>query len=115
MVEDTTFKFGYGDILVNHNFNTLILYQIDPPQRIGILNDRETCTILNEHHIVFYDVQSIDKVIGHLKDILLDKAYYQFEYNSSIFDFTNWNETSIQICIDAMMEIRRWFMIPLAA
>lgn len=115
MSNDSIFKFGYGDILVYHDFNSLKLYHIDIPQKIGYPYNKNNFTILSGHVITFYSVISVDKVISHLKDILIDKSYYQFEYNGVIFDFTNWNENSIQICIDAMMQIRHWFMIPLAA
>lgn len=115
MVEGNTFKFGYGDLLVDHTINSLKIYQINRPQKIGSQYDKTDFTIETEHIITFYSVRSVDQFISKLKDILLDKAYYTFEYQSSIFDFTNWNETSIQICIDAMMQIRHWFMVPLAA
>ena len=115
MIDGNIIKFGYGDILVYHAINSLKLYHIDKQQEIGMQYDKTNYSILSDHIIPFYSVLSIDTVISKLKDILLDKMYYQFEYDGTIFDFTNWNETSIQICIDALMQIRLWFMVPLAA
>lgn len=115
MADDNIFKFGYGDIIVNYGFNDLKLSHIDIPQTIGNQYDPSKFNILSERRIIFNSISEIDTVISKFKDILIDKGYYQFEYDGVIFDFTNWNEKSIQICIDAMGRIRHWFMVPLAA
>ena len=112
------FKFGYGDILVDTNFISLKLYHINNKLDIGRrykdADELPNYEILNGYEIQFFSVPEVDKFISMLKDVLLDKLYLTFEFKGVTFDFTNWNEKSIQICIDAALKIRSWFIIPTA-
>lgn len=116
MIEGNVIKFGYGDVVVAHVFTSLKLTCINKTYPLGhtISGDDTSYDIITQINIDFHTFISINEFISKLKDVLLDEVRI-FKYGNYIFDFTNYNETSLNACINQAEIISWWLSLPLAA
>lgn len=99
MIKCKTLYFGYGDIGVGSNslMQTILFVNIKPPQECGEVIPKE----------VIKDIDFGDKIIINLDDYDLYNLFCSvnennriIKYKDYIFDFTNYNNGSIQACKD---------------
>ena len=116
MIKDTTIYFGYGDIIVHNGWYTLKFIHINNQYPIGFDTTEISATDTEISHITidFRTMTSLNDFISKLKDVLLD-GMRSFEYNGYTFDFTNYNEDSVEVCIRQAETLVRWLLVPLAA
>lgn len=99
MIEGNTLKFGYGDIAVRTTGLKLTLVPFKPPVEVGthctkLFESGEIEAIGEPIHIEFTDFKDFKELQKKLEDVYENKI---FEFKGYIFDFTNYNKTSVEI------------------
>lgn len=98
MIEGNVLKFGYGDISVSSDGLTQIInfQQFKPPGKCGddvsndveYIGDKITLKISYKEYCEFYN---------NLQRIL-SKEISSFNFKEYVFNFTNFNEKSVEAC-----------------
>ena len=101
MIVENVIKFGYGDIGVGSKILSLQLKvtPIKPPQEIGTnLSDCEDVEIIGNP--IYFELEKEEdyiRILTLLKSVK-NKEITSFEVGSYIFDFSNYNVKSIEVC-----------------
>lgn len=99
MINGNQLKFGYGDIGVyaNEILQQIHFHHIEPPQECG--------SYVNTKDVKFIgDAISIDLCYNSYKELMKlltaveSKEITTFEFKGYVFDFTNYNKKSIEVC-----------------
>lgn len=99
MIEGNTLKFGYGDIAVNTKGLKLRFIPFKPPVEVGthcadLFKNGDIEAIGEPISIKFSDLKDFTELLKKLKDVDENKV---FEFKGYVFDFTNYNKTSVEI------------------
>lgn len=110
MIEGNVLKFGYGDIAVGASplKQVITFQQFKPPANCGEIIDTEnvefTSDVLEMH---LRDLKECIRFVAMLDWVKSGKGH-TFGFNNLMFDFANYNEKSIKVCMvrayDAMEE-----------
>ncbi len=117
MIDNITIGFGYGDILVHSYLWMLQLDFIDTQYTCGEYIDILEENIPNIIKTISIPIDSLDKIneIRLKLNKVHNKEIHIFAFEEYLFDFSNWNKKSIQICIDAIEDIRSKYLLAIAA
>lgn len=101
-INNKTFYFGYGDILVNSCEMPFIRFTgIVPPLEIGTVVDQDTLADLDgatETIEIKFDSLKEAHNFKHMLE-RVNRLNNSFEYGGYAFDFSNYNESSIQVLL----------------
>lgn len=113
MFKDKTIKFGYGTVLVNSDeyFREVTLKYIKPPKEVGeIILDNKSFTVLDE--IVFEFGKDMLLFYEELKQITPENTV--LEFRGYKFDFSNYNEKSVEVVLRGFKRAIQGFLLALA-
>lgn len=115
MIEGNRLKFGYGDIAVGANglTQTISFRQFKPPAECGDQVSEEVEYIGNEI-VLEFSYESYCEFNKYLKQIS-NKEITEFLFKGYIFDFTNYNEKSIDVCKKHLGIAISWYLMCIAA
>lgn len=103
MIKGNTLYFGFGDISVSsnsRNYSPVVVFtNIKPPCKCGDAITKEM-----RKNIDFYESISITMDDYDLYNLLccVNENNKVIEYNQYTFDFTNFNEQSVRVCMDGV-------------
>jgi hypothetical protein len=96
MVKGNTICFGYGDILVGYSFTGILLLKWISPavnleeyidsRKVEILKIIQILLVDDDYHYIFNMLQNVK-----------DRKINSFKFHDYIFDFSNYNEKSVNI------------------
>lgn len=115
MIEGNRIKFGYGDISVGANQinRTITFQQFKPAEKCG--NEvPESVEFIGDEINLQINYADYIEFSNNLK-LVQCKEIYEFSFKDYIFDFTNWNETSIKVCNDKALHAMSLYILCLAA
>lgn len=99
MINGNRIQFGYGDIAVTADlFGRIELQQIKPPQECGSRVKWEAVEEKGECIRVGSNYNDLVKLRAQLKQVEEQKCV-EFEFDGYVFDFTNYNVKSVQVCL----------------
>lgn len=115
MIEEKIFKFGYGDISVGGNPFTrqMNFQQFKPPAKIGNEVIDDEVEFIGERiliEIAYEDYQKLSKLFDDVKSRKISK----FTFKGYIFDFTNYNEKSVEVCKKKLNEAMSLYFLAMA-
>ena len=115
MIELNRLKFGYGDISVGSDELTqrMSFQQFKPPKKCG---DRvpEDVEYIGDEIIFEFSYEEYCEFSKKLEKIS-NKEITEFVFNGYIFDFTNNNDESINVCKKHLNRAMHWFFMCMAA
>lgn len=99
MINGNRIQFGYGDIGVGAGFfGNIELQQFKPAQECGSHVYDAAVEWIGERISVGSGYNDLVKLKSHLMQVKEQKCF-EFEFDGYIFDFTNYNIQSVQVCI----------------
>lgn len=115
MIDGKRFKFGHGDIGVGAIPSTRQIHfqQFRPPIEVGdnVLNyDVDWIGERIFIEINYEDYQKLSKLFGSVKSRDVSK----FTFKDYIFDFTNYNEKSVEVCQQKLSEAMSLYFLAMA-
>ena len=90
-------KFGYGDIGVNSDYQTISFQQFKPPAICGSYVSNDDVEWVGEEitiRISYEDYCELNEALAKV----FDKELKSFAFKGYTFDFTNFNEESVKVC-----------------
>lgn len=98
MIDGNKLMFGYGDISVNSDpVNARMGFrQFKPPAKVGDSVNGSAAEWVGERLYVDFTASDIPKFDRLLFDV--KHGHVVFEFGGLIFDFTNYNEESVNVC-----------------
>lgn len=98
MIDGKRFKFGYGDISVGGDpvGREIFFQQFKPPAKCGD-NVSPDVEWIGEQISIKIDYEDYKK-LGKLLDDVKSREISEFTFKDYIFDFTNYNEKSVEVC-----------------
>ena len=116
MIIENRLIFGYGDIGVGFNNFGLTFTQLKPPAEVGATLNPEYCS---KHEIEFgkeYNLTMNLDDVHELKRMInkVTKNNCIFEYKGFIFDFSKYNEGSIDVVKKKLGNPPFFFLLPYA-
>lgn len=112
MIDNKVIEFGYGTILVGANkmMRRLILKYIQPPKSIGQLTDEDVEDIVILEEITFDYQDDMKDFLEALGEISRDNPIEEFR--GYTFDFSNYNEKSVEIVKEGVRNaINGWQLV----
>ena len=99
MIDGNIIKFGYGDILVGSILNCITIVGIDKAFEPGMTFSEDNVKFITDTlHITFNTIIQITSFRYSL--LKLEKSENKiFEYGGWIFDFTNYNQKSVDVVL----------------
>lgn len=115
MIDGKRFKFGYGDISVGGNPVTrqMIFQQFKPPIEVGADVMKHNVMWVGERILIkvsYGDYQDLCKLLSRVKS----REISEFTFKDYIFDFTNYNEKSVEICKEKLSEAMSLYFLGMA-
>lgn len=109
MIDGKILKFGYGDIGVSNVWRNMRFIPFKPPVEIGtdtrpLFADGSIEAVGEPIMITFETFQDFNELQDKLKNVYTQRV---FEFKGYTFDFSNYNEKSVEVCNDAL---RRAYM-----
>lgn len=112
MIIGKTFKFGHGDIAVKSMLNFLELQAFRPPQELGTYVIPDRVEYLSEKFIIRFD--SLDET-SKLRQLLASaKENPVFDYAGYVFDFTNYDERSVNVVLKHLASLENMILMCMA-
>lgn len=114
MIDNNILKFGYGDIAVGSSPAQLIRFQqFKPPEECGnyVSNNVE---FIGKEIIISLTYEDYRNLKDKLKEVK-SRNISLFEFKGYIFNFTNYNEKSVEVCEKHMEDAMKWYFICYAA
>lgn len=116
MIIENRLLFGYGDIGVGFNTFGLTFTQLKPPVEIGATLDPEYC---DKYGVEFGKEYSLPMKLEEVHELerkinIVTKENCVFEYKGFIFDFSRYNEGSIDVVIKKLKNPPLLFLLPYA-
>lgn len=115
MIDGNILKFGHGDIAVGYRVTGILTFQqFKPPEECGsYVSDNVEYT--SEQIIInFTCYEEYLELSNKLKDVK-SKNISTFEFKDYIFDFTNYNEKSVEVCERYLKRAMSWYLMCCAA
>lgn len=99
MIHDKVIEFGHGDIAVGANplLQSIRFQNIAPPDKCGNTIDYNDSKRIGTPLEIFLHHQKYSEFMD-LLNLVKDRAISQFEFKGYTFDFTNFNENSVDVC-----------------
>lgn len=115
MIDGKRFKFGYGDISVGGNPVTrqMNFQQFKPPAKVGDKVMDDEIELIGERiflEICYEDYQELSKLLGSVKS----REISEFTFKNYVFDFTNYNEKSVDVCRQKLSEAMKFYFLAMA-
>lgn len=115
MIDGKRFKFGYGDISVGGNPVTrqMNFQQFKPPAKVGSKVMADEVELIGEKiflEIDYEDYQELNKLLGSVKS----RKISEFTFKNYVFDFTNYNEKSVEACRQKLSEAMSLYLLAMA-
>lgn len=115
MINGKIFKFGYGDISIGGIPTTrqMCFQQFKPPAKIGDRVIEDKVEWIGERifiEISYEDYQELCKLLGNVKS----RKVSEFTFKDYVFDFTNYNEASVNVCREKLSEAMAWYFLAMA-
>lgn len=116
MIGGKILKFGYGDISVGGipSVRAMSFQQFKPPAECGDKVVDDEVEYIGEQIILeisFADYQELSKLFNGVKS----REISIFVFKDYVFDFTNYNEASIDACRQRLSEAMKRYFLPMAA
>ena len=115
MIDGKTLKFGYGDIAVGRipSVRAMSFQQFKPPTKCGDVVVDDKVEYIGEQIILkisFADYQELSKLFNGVKS----REFSVFVFKDYIFDFTNYNEASVDACRQELSGAMKWYFLAMA-
>lgn len=116
MIDGKRLKFGYGDISIGGISTTrqMSFQQFKPPAKVGdnVIRADEVEWIGEQIlvEISFKDYQKLCDLLGRV----VSREISEFVFKDYIFDFTNYNETSVEMCRKRLSDAMSWYFLAMA-
>lgn len=103
MIKGNVIKFGYGDVLVGSNpmLDVFTVTNIKPPQEIGTLINRIEGDMIEYGETIEIKVDCSFDLYRIIKSV--DENNKIVKYKEWIFDFTNFNQLSVDLVLKHAM------------
>ena len=114
MINGNRLKFGYGDICVKSDALTqkMSFQQFKPPAKCGDMISGDVEYIGNE---IVFEISYEDYCeFGKYLEQVSNKETVEFYFKGYMFDFTNFNEESINVCKKHLNSAMRWYFMCMA-
>jgi hypothetical protein len=106
MIEGKILKFGYGDIAVQNKFTNMRLVPFKPPVEIGTschdLFDNGDIVQVGEAVVIKFDTLNDFTELKEKLRSVRNTTIKVFEFKGYIFDFSNYNEKSVEV-VDSVL------------
>lgn len=114
MINGKRLKFGYGDISVGAipTRREIFFQQFKPPATCGD-NVSPDVEWIGEQIFIEIDYEDYKK-LGKLLDKVETRKISKFTFKKYIFDFTNYNEKSVEVCRQKSNEAMRFYILAMA-
>lgn len=114
--DENIIKFGYGDICVGADAcgRAMIFQRFKSPINCGDTVNLESVELIGKEIVIKInakDYREFNELLLKVETKKLDK----FVFKDYIFDFTNYNEKSIEVCKEKSNEAMRLYLLALAA
>lgn len=115
MIDGTRFRFGYGDVCVSATPSTRQMHfqQIKPPIEVGTDAMEHSVEWVGKQisiKVSYADYQGLCKLLVRVKS----REISEFTFKDYIFDFTNYNEKSIEVCEQKLGEAMSLYFLAMA-
>lgn len=115
MIDGKRFKFGHGDISVGGNPVTrqMDFQQFRLPAKVGDKVMDDEVELIGERiflEIGYEDYQELSKLLGSVKS----RKISEFTFKNYVFDFTNYNEKSVDVCRQKLSEAMKFYFFAMA-
>lgn len=115
MIDGKRFKFGYGDVCVGATPSTRQIHfqQIKPPIEVGADAMKHNVEWIGERILIkvsYEDYQDLCKLLSRVKS----REISEFTFKDYIFDFTNYNEKSVEVCKEKLSEAMSLYFLAMA-
>ena len=103
MIINNCIKFGYGDIHIggDSGISSLSIWQIKTQGEVGRFVTMDKTEHVGDPIIIYVDYDDYKYLCKCLSEVRLRKID-NFEYKNYIFDFSNYNQKSLDIFIKAL-------------
>lgn len=114
-IDEKIIRFGYGDVSVGANFSMIILRGIKPPIEIGtIINDKvikdNNLEYISEPIIINFTTMEELMNFKKLVEEIDGENNICFEYSGYAFDFSNYNQKSIEVVLNCIERICQYLI-----
>lgn len=107
MIIGNVLKFGYGDIAVGYMTSVITFQWFKPPAECGgrVPKDTEWLSEKICLDISYDDYHELSKYL----EMVSDRSISEFTFKGYVFDFTNYNEESVNVCKKYLEGAMRWY------
>lgn len=106
---NVTFVFGTGNIMVQPGYIGIRIYVTDKPNKCGSLVDQSTDLNGYEHYEILISNSEEYLEFSNKLGLIESKKSSKFEFGGYAFDFSNYNQASVDVmrsAIDELFKIR---------
>ena len=114
MIIKNIIKFGYGDVAVGYGIQEITFQQFKPPSECGTRLHSEDVEFVSEKIILDISYDDYIELRKYLK-IVSNRIANEFTFKEYIFDFTNYNEESVNVCKKKLESAMYWYFLCCAA
>ena len=99
MINKNRIYFGYGDICVGSNSLLMVMtfQQFKPPADVGSTVEKDV-NFVSEEKVIHFNINNYETFNKLLKQVKNDEIRI-FEFDGLIFDFSNYDVSSVDVCI----------------
>lgn len=115
MIDGKRFKFGYGDISVggDPDARKIFFQQFKPPAKCGDNVNPDGVEWIGEQIFIKIDYEDYVK-LNQLLDDVKAREISEFTFKNYVFDFTNYNEKSVEVCKQKSRQAINLYLLALA-
>ena len=116
MIGGKRFMFGYGDISIGVNPVTrqMCFQQFKPPAEVGDKVIEDKVDWIGERIYIEIGCYEEYQELCRLLDSAKSKKILEFTFKDYIFDFSNYNEKSIEACRKHLSNAMSWYFLAMA-
>lgn len=116
MIDGKTLKFGYGDIVVDADpfTRSMVFQQFRPPGKCGddiVVTDVDLIGEMITIKIGYKDYENLDELFNKVRA----REISEFTFKEYTFDFTNYNEKSVEACKRELVKIMKFYFLAMVA
>ena len=115
MIDGKRFKFGYGDISVGGDpvGRKIFFQQFKPSAKCGDNVNFNDVEWIGEQIFIEIDYKDYIK-LNQLLDDVKAREISEFTFKNYVFDFTNYNEKSVEVCKQKSRQAINLYLLALA-
>lgn len=115
MINGKVLSFGYGDISVGASpwAREIMFKQFKPPVRCGDHLNRKDISWVGKKVVFEVDMNDYQRLKGLLSQVK-SKEISNFVFKNYVFDFTNYNEKSVEVCRQKLSEAMSLYLLAMA-